>query len=87
MTVSSFTSWTMHAGVLTRLPDFLESDTFLHSFEMLARIMSDESCHGILIDTSCPIQHRNTIWNCRVMLCNGKILFIRPKMDLANTGA
>ncbi|QUC23820.1 uncharacterized protein UV8b_08061 [Ustilaginoidea virens] len=65
---------------------FLESDVFLHSFEMLARIMSDESCHGILIDTSCPIQHRNTIWNCRVLLCNGKILYIRPKMDLANTG-
>lgn len=47
---------------------------------MLARILSDESCHGILLDIGLPIQHRNVNYNCRVICLDGKILFIRPKM-------
>ena len=32
------------------LDTFLESDTFLHSFEMLARILSNQECYGILLE-------------------------------------
>lgn len=53
---------------------------------MLARILSDESCHDILLDIGLPIAHRNVKYNCRCLCLNGKILCIRPKMHLANDG-
>ncbi|KAK7959011.1 glutamine dependent NAD+ synthetase [Apiospora aurea] len=65
---------------------FKEQDTFLHSLEMLARILRDESCHGILIDVGMPIQHRNVSYNCRVICLDGKILLIRPKQFMASDG-
>lgn len=53
--------------------------------EMLALILSDESCHGILLDIGLPVAHRNVNYNCRVVCLDGKILFIRPKMrELTN---
>lgn len=33
-----------------------------------------------------PIIHKNVLYNCRVIIHNGKILLIRPKMWLANDG-
>lgn len=65
---------------------FKEQDIFLHSLEMLARLLQDESCHGIIIDVGMPIQHRNVSYNCRVICLDGKILLIRPKQFLASDG-
>lgn len=48
--------------------------------EMLARILSDTSCHGIFLDIGLPISHRNVNYNCRVICLDGRILLIRPKM-------
>lgn len=33
-----------------------------------------------------PIVHKSVCYNCRVIIHNGKILLIRPKMWLANDG-
>ena len=33
-----------------------------------------------------PITHKNVPYNCRVIIYNGKILLIRPKMWMANDG-
>jgi hypothetical protein len=33
----------------------LESDTFLHSWEMLARVLEDNACRDILIDVGMPV--------------------------------
>ncbi|CAM1508881.1 Fc.00g026200.m01.CDS01 [Cosmosporella sp. VM-42] len=68
------------------LDHFIEQDLYLHTFEMIRRILLDESCHGILLDIGAPIQHRNQRFNCRVICLDGKILMIRPKMFLANDG-
>ncbi|KAK7556900.1 hypothetical protein IWX49DRAFT_559083 [Phyllosticta citricarpa] len=68
------------------LDHFLESDTFLHSWEMLAKILSDKSCNDILLDVGMPVMHRNVRYNARVICCNGQILLIRPKLWLANDG-
>lgn len=62
------------------LDHFLEEDTFLHSMEMIAKILADKSLHGILIDVGAPITHRNVRYNCRVIMLDGKILLIRPKL-------
>ncbi|RMJ24832.1 hypothetical protein PHISP_04308 [Aspergillus sp. HF37] len=66
------------------LDGFLEGDTFLHSWEMLARIMGHPDCQGIVVDVGMPIRHRNVRYNCRVIFYNRKIVLIRPKMWLAN---
>ncbi|KAL1986540.1 hypothetical protein VTN96DRAFT_6118 [Rasamsonia emersonii] len=63
---------------------FLEQDLYLHCWEMLERILKDESLYDILIDVGMPVQHRGVRYNCRVICLNGKILLIRPKMWLAN---
>ena len=33
-----------------------------------------------------PIMHKNTSYNCRVVIHEGKIVMIRPKMWMANDG-
>lgn len=44
---------------------FLEGDTFLHSWEMLARIIDDPASQDILVDVGMPVRHRNVRYNCR----------------------
>ncbi|KKA20102.1 NAD(+) synthase (glutamine-hydrolyzing), partial [Rasamsonia emersonii CBS 393.64] len=68
------------------LDHFLEGDVFLHSWEMLARIIQDPVCQDILVDVGMPVRHRNVRYNCRVVFYNKKIVLIRPKMWLANDG-
>jgi NAD+ synthase (glutamine-hydrolysing) len=68
------------------LDHFLEGDTILHSWEILAKIIESQVTTDILCDIGMPITHKNVIYNCRVIVFNGKILLIRPKMWLANDG-
>ncbi|KAF2247922.1 putative glutamine-dependent NAD(+) synthetase [Trematosphaeria pertusa] len=68
------------------LDHFLENDVYLHSFQMLRAILEDRTLDGIIIDLGMPIIHRNNRFNCRVLILNGKILLIRPKLYLANDG-
>ncbi|RDA88491.1 hypothetical protein CP532_6618 [Ophiocordyceps camponoti-leonardi (nom. inval.)] len=68
------------------LDHHLEGDTFLHSWEVVADILSDEVCQGILIDLGLGVRHRNVRYNARVLCTYGKIFCIRPKMALANDG-
>ena len=62
---------------------FLEQDLYLHCWEMLERILKDDTLYDILIDIGMPVQHRGVQYNCRIICLNGKILLIRPKMSLA----
>ncbi|KAF2130566.1 glutamine-dependent NAD(+) synthetase with GAT domain-containing protein [Dothidotthia symphoricarpi CBS 119687] len=68
------------------LDHFLEMETINNSWAMLAEILLDESCHGILIDIGMPLLHRGNRYNARVIALNGKILLMRPKIWLANSG-
>ncbi|SPO06045.1 related to Glutamine-dependent NAD(+) synthetase [Cephalotrichum gorgonifer] len=68
------------------LDHHLEGDTFLHSWEVLAEIISDPVCKDMLIDLGLGVRHRNVRYNCRVLCTYKRILFIRPKMSLANDG-
>ncbi|KAI9023261.1 glutamine-dependent NAD synthetase with GAT domain-containing protein [Hyaloraphidium curvatum] len=65
---------------------FLEGDTYLHSWEVLARILQSEDARDILIDVGMPVAHKGVKYNCRLFLLNGKVLLIRPKLWLANDG-
>lgn len=65
---------------------FYEPDTCLHSWEVLVELLKSATCKDMLIDVGMPVQHRNVLYNCRVVFLNKKILLIRPKMLLCEDG-
>lgn len=65
---------------------YLEGDTILHSWEILAKLLQDDHTHGIICDIGMPLRHKNVTYNARVIINDGKILLIRPKMWMANDG-
>ncbi|KAF2022838.1 putative glutamine dependent NAD+ synthetase [Setomelanomma holmii] len=68
------------------LDHFLESDTYLHCWEMLLDILTDPDCHGILLDIGMPVEHGRSRYNCRIIAFDGKILLIRPKLCVTGEG-
>nr|XP_020469362.1 glutamine-dependent NAD(+) synthetase [Monopterus albus] len=65
---------------------FYESDTLLHSFQVLRKLLESPVTQDIICDVGMPIMHHNVRYNCRVLFLNRKILLIRPKMLMANHG-
>lgn len=65
---------------------FYEMDTVVHSWEVLAEIIASKKTNGIVCDFGMPILHKNVRYNCRIFVLDGQILFIRPKMALADSG-
>ncbi|KAJ1964871.1 glutamine-dependent NAD(+) synthetase [Dispira parvispora] len=65
---------------------FYESDTYHHAWEALVEILKAPECHDIVLDIGMPVLHRDAHYNCRMVLWNGKVLLIRPKMCMANDG-
>uniref|UniRef100_A0A671VIH7 Glutamine-dependent NAD(+) synthetase n=1 Tax=Sparus aurata TaxID=8175 RepID=A0A671VIH7_SPAAU len=65
---------------------FYESDTLLHSFQVLRKLLESPVTQDIICDVGMPIMHHNVRYNCRILFLNRKILLIRPKMQMANDG-
>ncbi|XP_068594886.1 glutamine-dependent NAD(+) synthetase-like [Brachionichthys hirsutus] len=65
---------------------FYESDTLLHSFQVLRNLLESPVTQDIVCDVGMPVMHHNVRYNCRVLFLNRKILLIRPKMMMANNG-
>ncbi|KAF1323399.1 Nad+ synthetase, partial [Globisporangium splendens] len=65
---------------------FLEQDTFYHCWESMETILKSDVTNGILCDIGMPVLHDGVRYNCRVYCLNQKILFIRPKLFLADDG-
>uniref|UniRef100_A0A8C0PLV1 Glutamine-dependent NAD(+) synthetase n=1 Tax=Canis lupus familiaris TaxID=9615 RepID=A0A8C0PLV1_CANLF len=65
---------------------YYESDTLLHSLQVLAALLQSPVTQDIICDVGMPVLHRNVRYNCRVIFLNRRILLIRPKMALANEG-
>uniref|UniRef100_A0A3Q1ILN3 Glutamine-dependent NAD(+) synthetase n=1 Tax=Anabas testudineus TaxID=64144 RepID=A0A3Q1ILN3_ANATE len=65
---------------------FYESDTLLHSFQVLRMLLESPITQDIICDVGMPVMHHNVRYNCRVLFLNRKILLIRPKMLMANHG-
>jgi len=53
---------------------------------MMHRILTDTSCHDILLDIGMPVMHRGNRFNARVIALNGRLILIRPKLYLAADG-
>lgn len=69
---------------------FHELDTFDHSWQCLAEILkqttTNEHMRDIVCDIGMPVLFSGVAYNCRVILLNGRILLIRPKLVLADGG-
>ncbi|KAM3876874.1 glutamine-dependent NAD(+) synthetase [Diretmus argenteus] len=65
---------------------FYESDTLLHSFQVLRKLLESPITQDIICDVGMPVMHHTVRYNCRVLFLNRKILLIRPKMVMANNG-
>lgn len=63
-----------------------QGDTIMHSWQVLGKILTTPETHGILLDIGMPIKHKGVLYNCRILVQDGKILLIRPKLALANDG-
>jgi len=63
---------------------YYEADTLLHSWEVLAELLSSPVCQDILVDVGMPVMHHGVTYNCRVCFLNGKLLLIRPKLILCD---
>ena len=65
---------------------FLEGDTIWHSWQVLAELLTGSLTEEIICDVGMPVLHKSVRYNSRVLLHNGRILMIRPKMILADDG-
>ena len=65
---------------------FLELDTFIHCDQSLAAILKSGVTNGILCDIGMPILFGVVRYNCRVFCLDSKIIYIRPKMWMADDG-
>lgn len=64
---------------------FREIDTFSHSWEVIADLLKDpELTNDIIVETTLPIFYRSTTYNCKILMLDGKIIGIRPKIFMAD---
>ncbi|QIW98013.1 hypothetical protein AMS68_003531 [Peltaster fructicola] len=68
------------------LDHWLENDVYANSWDIAAEIISHPQCQDIIIDLGLPIQHHGCSFNARLVALDGKVLAIRPKLDLCNDG-
>ncbi|XP_065198726.1 glutamine-dependent NAD(+) synthetase-like [Sycon ciliatum] len=65
---------------------FLERDTVEHGYEVLAWLLQRTAKMDLLCDVGMAFEHRRVVYNCRVFFLHGRILLIRPKLQLAGNG-
>jgi NAD+ synthase (glutamine-hydrolysing) len=52
----------------------------------LDHFLVDRELDGIMYDVGMPVRHSGNLYNARIVVLNGRILLIRPKMSLAMAG-
>jgi len=65
---------------------FYEIDTIIHSWEVLASVINSGYTKNMLCDIGMPVEHNGVFYNCRVLVFDGKIILIRPKIAMADDG-
>jgi len=64
---------------------FKELDTYKHCWKVVAEIVKDpELTKDILVETTMPVMHRGSAYNCKVIIHEGKIVLLRPKIFMAD---
>jgi len=63
---------------------FKELDTIYHCWEIVAELLSTDLSVDIIVEMNMPVVHRSVCYNCKVLVCNRKILCVRPKTEMAD---
>jgi NAD+ synthase (glutamine-hydrolysing) len=65
---------------------FFEADTFAHCWESLVELLEKGASDDLVCDFGMPVLYNGVRYNCRVICHNRKILLVRPKVALADSG-
>ncbi|KAA8585693.1 hypothetical protein FQN60_004387 [Etheostoma spectabile] len=66
---------------------FYESDTLLHCFQVLRKLLESAVTQDIICDVGMPIMHHNVRYNCRVLFLNRNVEeYFLPRMITEVTG-
>ncbi|KAL8437571.1 hypothetical protein Efla_000434 [Eimeria flavescens] len=65
---------------------FLENDTEMHAWEVIAKLVDSDLTDGILVELGAPVFFEGSQYNCRVLLLNRRVLLVRPKCVLVDEG-
>lgn len=57
---------------------YYESDTLLHSWEVVAALLQHPACVDLMIDVGLPVMHKNVTYNCRLVFLNRWKAFHSP---------
>lgn len=64
---------------------FKELDTIKHSWQVVEKILREpELTKDIIVETSMPMVHRASVYNCKLILHNQRIVLVRPKLVMAD---
>lgn len=64
---------------------FKEMDTIEHSWEVLEKLLRDPTLtKNMIVETTMAVLHRGSIYNCKLLLLNQKVILIRPKLVMAD---
>ncbi|KAJ1502836.1 Glutamine-dependent NAD(+) synthetase, partial [Coelomomyces lativittatus] len=61
-------------------------DTYISAWRVVLKLLLDPITENMLCDFGMPVRYQSQNYNCRVIVLNKKILLIRPKKKLANSG-
>lgn len=65
---------------------FYETDTYEMSYQVVLDICKDTKDIDMLIAVGCPVIHKNVRYNATIFIHKGKVIFVRPKQNLADDG-
>ena len=65
---------------------FYENDTYVLSMDIIKDICNSDLTKDILLVLGTPVIHRGVRYNTMTFINNGKIILIRPKINLADDG-
>lgn len=56
---------------------FYESDTRVHSWEVLGTLLLHPSCQDIVVDVGLPVMHNGVNYNCRLVFLNRYLKYLQ----------
>ena len=63
---------------------FKEIDIYHHCWDTVAAIIKSGYTDGMVVDVGMPVLHKCVAYNCKIVIFNGKVVLVRPKMHLAD---
>jgi len=63
---------------------FKELDTIYHCWEVVNDLLQTDLSEGIICEMNMPVIHKSVCYNSKVLVYNRRIIFIKPKVEVAD---